>query len=304
VTRHPRVVFGLTAYNRPDSLARTLESLLTQTDTDFAIVIVDDHPTPEVAAIVRGYASMDARIVYEPNQARLGMIGNWQRAFARATELFPQAEYFGWASDHDVWHPRWVEVLVSALEANPRLVLAYPRSVRMYPQERRRMPALFETAGIADPGERLRRTARLAAAGNCIYGLFRTKALAAAGVFRPVLMPDMEILLRLSLLGEFAYVPQMLWYREIAAGFTGFSLARQRRMLFAGGVPPYAYLPPNVQHFGLLVRDLVVRGAGPVGRLTALKYAVQQLWLSSRRELSRQDARWRSLVPARATATE
>lgn len=304
MTRNPRVVFGLPAYNRPDTLARTLESLLTQTYTDFAIVIVDDDPTPEVETIVRKYASADSRIVYEPNATRLGMIGNWLRAFERATALFPQAEYFAWGSDHDVWHPRWLEVLVATLDGNSRLVLAYPRSVRMYPRERRRMPGLFETSGVANGGERLRRTARLAAAGNCIYGLFRTKALAAAGVFRPVLMPDMEILLRLSLLGEFAYVPEMLWYREIAAGFTGFSLARQRRMLFAGRVPLYAYLPPNVQHFGLLLRDVVLRGRGPVGRLTGMKYAVQQLWLSSRRELSRQDARWRTLLPARALSAE
>ena len=51
----PRVLFGMAAYNRPDALPQTLESLLSQTFTDFAIVIVDDRPTPDVRAIVESY---------------------------------------------------------------------------------------------------------------------------------------------------------------------------------------------------------------------------------------------------------
>ncbi len=286
MTPSPRVVLGLAAYNRPDTLARALESLLDQTFGDFAIVIVDDAPSPAIEAIVRTYSSVDHRIVYEVNATRLGMIGNWRRTFQRGRELFPGADYFAWVSDHDVWHPRWLEVLVSILDQNPRSVLAYPQTVRVYPRERRRMPVPFETAGVRDPGERLRRTALAAAAGNCVYGLFRTRALADAGVFRPVLMPDLEILVRLALIGEFTCAPEMLWYREVAGGF---SLPRQRRMLFAGRVPPYAYLPPNVQHFGLLLWDLAVRrrGGAAISRWTGLKLAALQLRLSTRRELSR-----------------
>ncbi len=48
----PRVVLGMPAYNRPDTLPRTLESLLTQTCTDFALVIVEDDPAASTAAIV------------------------------------------------------------------------------------------------------------------------------------------------------------------------------------------------------------------------------------------------------------
>lgn len=296
MTQAARAVFGLPAYNRPDTLGRALESLLAQTYRHFAIVIVDDYPSEAVQEIARRYAALDGRVVYEPNPVRLGMVQNWRAAFLRSRELFPGAEYFAWVSDHDVWHPRWLEVLVPLLDANQRIVLAYPRSARVYPRGRRRMPAPFDTVGIDDPGERLRRTTAAAAAGNCVYGLFRAAALAEAGVFRPVLMPDLEILVRLSLLGEFACAPELLWYREIAPGTSGFSPARQRRMLFTGRAPLHAYLPPNLQHFGALMWDLVVRGDGPVDRYTGLRYAGQQLWLSSLRELSRQDTWWRSVV--------
>src|SRR5687768_18276506 len=109
----PRVVFGMAAYQRTDTLAQVLESLLSQTYRDFAIVIVDDRPTPEVRAIVDTYARLHPRITYEPNPVRLGMIGNWKKAFERSREVHPGSEFFAWVSDHDFWHPRWLEVLVA-----------------------------------------------------------------------------------------------------------------------------------------------------------------------------------------------
>ena len=42
------------------------------------------------------------------------MAGNWRRAFTLANERFKGFELFAWASDHDVWHPRWLEALVSS----------------------------------------------------------------------------------------------------------------------------------------------------------------------------------------------
>src|SRR5688572_13507772 len=98
MTAGPRVVFGLAAYNRPNTLPCTLESLLSQTYRDLAVHIVDDAPSPAVRAIVDAYAAIDSRISYEANDARLGMVGNWHKAFRRARELYPRSEYFAWAS--------------------------------------------------------------------------------------------------------------------------------------------------------------------------------------------------------------
>src|SRR5688572_25334913 len=148
MTRRPRVVFGMPAYGRPDALARTLESLLSQTNPEFAIVIVDDKPLPEVKAIVDAYAATDARITYQANPTRLGMIGNWHKAFAHSRSLHPSAEFFAWVSDHDMWHPRWLEVMVDALDAHPRAVMAYSQMQRVFPNERRAVTRLFATVGV------------------------------------------------------------------------------------------------------------------------------------------------------------
>jgi glycosyltransferase involved in cell wall biosynthesis len=290
--KSPRVVFGMPAYNRPDALPRALESLLSQTYRDFAIVIVDDAPSPEVRAIVDTYSALSPCIVYEPNPVRLGMVGNWRKAFDRARALFPACEYFAWVSDHDTWHPRWLEVLVAALDARREVVMAYPQMQRVFPNERRTVARRFDTVGVTNPVTRLRAATSQITAGNGIYGLFRASALEQAGVFRAVLMPDRQVLLALSLLGEFAHVPEVLWYREVAGVF---SFSRQRRMFFPTHIPLHTHLPANVQHFGVLLWDFVVHGRGrPAwGRLGGLRFALLQILFSVRRELTRDDADWR-----------
>jgi glycosyltransferase involved in cell wall biosynthesis len=295
MTSDARVVFGMPAYNRPDTLPRVFESLLSQTRRDFAIVIVDDSPSPEVRAIVDTYKALHPRITYEANPVRLGMIDNWRKAFYRSRELYPRFEYFAWVSDHDMWHPRWLEVLSRVLDEQPEVVMAYPLMQRVYPTRRLAVTRVFDTTGMTKRTQRLQRAIVRMTAGNCIYGLFRVRALERAGVFRAVLAPDRQLLVELSLLGQFRQVPEILWYREVAGTF---SYKRQRRNFFPGHVPLYTFLPANVQHFGVLIWDLVVRGRGrpEFGRLAGLGCAFAHLWYSTKREITKDDARWQLLL--------
>lgn len=291
----PRVALGMPAYHRPDTMARTLESLLSQTYKDFAVVITDDRPSAEVQAIVETYRALDDRIQYEANPSRLGMIENWRRAFERSRARCPDSEYFAWVSDHDILHPRWLEALVAALDAHPQVVLAYPGIMRIYKQERRRKSDMGDTVGVTSRTRRLETALTLTTAGNAIYGLFRAEALRRAGVFRPVLAPDRQVLCEMAALGQFTQVQEPLWYREVARAF---SYGRQRAMFFPGRSPLHTYLPTNLQHTAVLAWDLGVRGQGlpACGRLAGIGYALAHCWYSNKRDLTRDDARWRGAL--------
>jgi glycosyltransferase involved in cell wall biosynthesis len=117
--RSPRAVFGLPAYNHAHKLRETLDSLLAQTERDFCILASDDQSTDETMEILADYASRDDRLIYRRSEDRLGYIGNARRCFELARALYPEAEYFAWASDHDVWHQRWLEALMRATAARP-----------------------------------------------------------------------------------------------------------------------------------------------------------------------------------------
>jgi glycosyltransferase involved in cell wall biosynthesis len=289
MTAAPRVVLGMPAYNRPDVLAMTLESLLSQTVQDFALVICDDAPSDAVAAIVEAYRADFRWLVYEANASRLGMVDNWRLTFERGRTLFPDSEFFAWVSDHDLWHPRWIEEMVATLDASPEVVLAYPRCVHVFKTEIRMRGEGFETTAIASRAARVRLAARYMLAGDMIYGLMRVKALEAAGVFRRVVTPDRQVLLALSLFGRITQLPAVLWYREVSRGF---DLQRQRDVFFPNGVPWYMYLPSHVQHCAVLFWDYGVLGKGrpTFGSLAGAGYAITQLWASTARQIFRRKA--------------
>jgi glycosyltransferase involved in cell wall biosynthesis len=282
----PRVVLGLPAFARPDSLPRTLESLLSQTYQNFALVVSDDAPDANVASIVEDYAREYPRISYAVNPKRLGMVANWRKVFDMARAHYPHSEYFAWVSDHDVWHARWLETLVSVLDREPRVVVAYSASLRTTSDDAWLEKKGFDTSGITRASTRIARAAQQMLAGDMIYGLMRARALEAAGVFRHVVTPDRQVLLALSLFGEVRQVPEVLWYREMARDF---DLERQRKVFFPDGTPLYAYLPSHVQHCASLLWDFAIRGKGRphFGRLAGASFAAIHLWFSMARHLPR-----------------
>jgi glycosyltransferase involved in cell wall biosynthesis len=243
VTTSPRVGIGMTLCNRAVYLREAVESLLGQWFTEFSLVLVDDGSTDETERLARAFELRDRRVRYVRFDARRGMVAAWQEAFQQASG--DGAPYFAWASDHDRWHPRWLDTLVATLDAHPEAVLAYPLTQRIDPAGAplSKPARQFDTAGVRDVEERWRRFNRsdTVAAGDMVYGLMRTAAVRESGIFRPVLCPDRLLLAELTLRGEIRQVPEVLWYRrQFAAG----SVQRQRATLFAPGAPPPSALTP------------------------------------------------------------
>ena len=279
-------MFGLTTFNGQEHLAESIESLLRQTRDDLAIVVVDDGSTDRTAAIAGRYAELDPRVSYVRNDNQLGLVRNWRRALRLAAERFPEAPYFAWASDHDLWHPEWLETLAAELDEHPEAVLAYPVTVRIddagseYPTRTR----LFDTAGETDRELRLRRVAGgMRNAGEMIYGLMRRDALERAGPFPLVVLPDRLQLLRLALEGEFRQVERRLWYRRYRAGVV-MTNSRQRATSFPDGAPLAAYLPWWLTHSANF-------GRGRLGALV-LHESARTAW-DRARERGRRKRRWR-----------
>jgi glycosyl transferase family 2 len=293
----PVAVFGAALHNNARHLPEALESLLSQTERDLAVVLVDDASTDATSEVAGTYAG-DGRVAYERNPARLGLVETWRRSLELARRRHPDAAYFAWASDHDVWDPRWLERMAAELDAHPRAVLAYPLGLRIGEHGeplRPGPPWRFDTAGIADPRRRFARFCLGGVSGDMVYGLFRAAPLQSVG-FPGALMPDRLLLARLSLAGEFRQVPELLWRRRYVLAV---SAARQRATLFAAGRPARTRLPWPLAHSLELARVLWLAPAGrpTVGRWSGLGLAALYLatstWRQARKQLLRPVARLR-----------
>ena len=280
----PLVGIGVTLRNRCEYLTEAIDSLLAQSYTHFELVLVDDGSTDGTEAIARAYAERDPRVRYVKFPERRGMVAAWRAAFEEASA--GGASYFAWGSDHDRWHPRWLETLVATLEAYPDVVVAYPLTQRMRPDggALEKPARQFETFGKTDRRTRwtLFNRSDSVAAGDMVYGLMRVSDVRGAGIFRAVLCPDRLLLAELTLRGQIRQVPDVLWYRR---QFDTGSVERQRSTLFAPEIdPPSAWTPPWYLHARALWETYVRRThpSVPVSRSEArrfvLTYAASYAW--------------------------
>lgn len=261
----PRVVLGMTLYNNARQLPHALNSLLAQNYGAFALLLLDDASTDDTEAVARRYVERDPRLKYLRHGQRHAMIATWREVVETAVREWPSAEYFAWVSDHDWWHPRWLERLLTELDADQGAVLAYPVTRRVAPngEEIDKGPRLFDTAVHDDLRARWNYFCHEGVgAGDMVYGLIRVDALRAAGIFRPVLRPDRLLVAELTLRGRIRQVREVLWFRRQSEGT---SVERQHAtLMLSQDVPRWFYWPPWLQHSYVLWREYATREPRPL----------------------------------------
>jgi hypothetical protein len=274
----------MTLYNNARHLPGATASILGQTWSGFALVMLDDASSDDSEQVAGELARRDPRVRYSRHAERQGMVPTWREVVGLARREFPSAEYFAWVSDHDHWHPEWLAQMVAALDANPAVVLAYPITQRLDEDGNviEKGPRSFQTVGITDFAARWRAFCHHGVgSGDMVYGLIRMPALLAAGVFRSVLNPDRLLIAELTLQGQILQVQEPLWSRRRSAVA---SIARQRLTLFAGPPPRWFGWPPTLQHAMVIIREYVRAPAPPVRIPTTrmvrmlTRYQLTSLW--------------------------
>jgi glycosyltransferase involved in cell wall biosynthesis len=254
----PRVTFGVPVYNGAKHIRSALDSLLAQTYTDFEIVISDNASADDTPKICLEYVERDKRVSFQRNARNLGMIRNFRQVFELS-----RGSHFAWASDHDLWHPRWLETMMKVLDENPDVILAYSRSVGMDDggNELFKEPRTFDTSGMSK-NQRVRAACtQMVGAGNIAYGLMRSNAFAKTSVYPSWLMPDRLLFMEMSLHGQYKQVDEYLWKRRYPDGIPNLRgvpedyesiIERQRSNLFLGKAPWHTLLPTLAHALGLL----------------------------------------------------
>lgn len=106
------VSFCMSTYKRPELLQKQLSLLLSQTYTNFEIIVSDNDPEGSAKAIVE--IVKDNRVVYYKNDFNLGMIGSFNKSFERS-----KGAYIVMITDDDPAYPDMLTTLLQLTKDYP-----------------------------------------------------------------------------------------------------------------------------------------------------------------------------------------
>ena len=206
----PLVTVGIPAYNSEKYIAQSIESLLAQTYSNFAMVICDNASTDSTADICQHYAKIDSRVHYYRNPVNIGMTGNFNRVFEMT-----DTKYIKWSTADDYWAPEMLADAVSIMEGDDSIVVCYPRAI------------IVDADGVeqahfddnlhlmqSDPAERFLAYLSNVRLVNHHLGLLRTDAVRRTRLFGKHIAADTGFLAELSLYGKFYNIPKYQFYRR------------------------------------------------------------------------------------------
>jgi len=247
-------------YNCEKFVARSIESLLAQTFSDFELVISDNASTDGGEEICRAYAARDARIRYVRRETNIGGPGNFRYVFSLC-----RGEYHKWSTADDYWDPTFVAKAVAVLDADPSVVLCYPKT-RLIDADDALLEDYEDNLHLLDPSPRHRFNTLLATIGLCNahLGVIRRSAMNRTRLIGPQHTSDVHFLAELSLFGKFFLLPEYLFFRRFHTQSSSWNRADVERQL--------AYYAPN--------------------RKDLRMHAWRKIWLLG-------SAAWRAPIPAR-----
>lgn len=104
-----KITVGLVTYNRPEFLKEAVHSVLSQTFSDFELLISNDHVESEVTFETLGIKH-DTRIKIINQKKNLGEIRNLNYLLEIA-----QGEWFVWLADDDLFHQDFLKLATNAI---------------------------------------------------------------------------------------------------------------------------------------------------------------------------------------------
>lgn len=107
---YPKVLIGITTYNRPEYLQIALKSAMEQTYRNIEIVVSDDSTNDETSHVIQKYLDSDKRISYYKHDNYTGLDNVvWLIRYFKQADV----EYINYLMDDDMLYPTKIEKLMT-----------------------------------------------------------------------------------------------------------------------------------------------------------------------------------------------
>ncbi|MEA3489033.1 MAG: glycosyltransferase [Candidatus Omnitrophota bacterium] len=204
--KHGRLVLSVVmgVYNGENAIADTIDSILSQTFTDFEFIIINDGSTDATSGILERYAAKDRRIRVI-GQGNTGLTRALIRGCRKAKGTFIARQDVG-----DISMPVRFEKQICLLESDDRLVFSSCWAKMLGPGEE----ILDEIKRAGDP-EKATKELLYAKQGPPCHGtvIFSKEAYGKAGGYREQFYygQDSDLWLRMARTGLIGYVQEFLY---------------------------------------------------------------------------------------------
>jgi len=206
-----RLSLGMPVFNGENYIRQAIDSLLSQTFSDFELIISDNGSTDRTEEICRAYAARDSRIHYYRNEENRGAAWNFNRVFELAN-----GKYFKWVAHDDLHAPEFFSKCVEALDRDPSIVLAYTNTAKIDGEGKLlgSLPtSIYDLhADSFNACERFRYLICVWHACDPIFGVIRSDILKKTPLMRSFISADRMLLAQLALLGRFYEIQEFLFF--------------------------------------------------------------------------------------------
>ena len=281
--RPPTLTVGVPVYNGERYLEQAVRSVLDQSFTDFELVISDNASTDGTGDIARALAAGDERVTYRRNARNIGLAANNNLLVHIA-----RGRLFKWAPCDDELRPGYLDRCVTALDADPTVVLAYTQTDFVDADSR---PLDYVDAGWEllsdDMAERLRFSILTDGWANAALGVVRTDAMRRTRLMRRYAGSDYRLMTELTTMGKFVEIPEHLYVRRIHQGSSkgNSGNAKWLRGYYSGS---RGQLRMPFWRLSMDRAEIVVRAPIPVSRKLWLLNLLARQLVHSRRRLYRE----------------
>ncbi|MBE9186705.1 glycosyltransferase family 2 protein [Microcoleus sp. LEGE 07076] len=246
----PLVSVIIPAYNAEEFIAKTLESVLSQTYQNIEILVVNDGSTDTTPEIVKSFAQKDSRIILL-QQSNTGVAAARNRAIEKA-----KGEYIAPIDADDIWYPQNLEKQIECfIKSEPTVGVVYSWSVDINEQdlltggfynstiEGEVYPILVYKYFIGNASSSLIRRACLEKIGgyNCQFKLENAQG-----------CEDWELHLRIAQHYQFKVVPEYLvGYRQIPSSMSCnyAAMAKGHSLILADVREQHPEIPSTIYHW-------------------------------------------------------
>ncbi len=210
---HSKVTALVPAYQAGEFIQSTLDSLSAQTHGNFDVIVSIDLCTDDTHAICLRHSASDSRFRVIRQDQRLGYVGNCNFLLGQA-----HAELVLFAFHDDILAPTYLEKLCAVLDARPDVVLSYSDVLLTPVVGAQQLWVYTQLEGLRQRTRRglkmLSRAGQWWVPNRGVFRLGEARKIQGlkthgAGEFSA----DWPWLFHMSLLGEFARVPETLCHK-------------------------------------------------------------------------------------------